>query len=198
MSEPKPDKDPKPDVTEENLVAYLDGELQGQDANKVATQLSLDPKLRAKADELQRAYDLLDFLPRTEPSSDFASRTISQILPAIPNGTTSGSQVPHPSGGSRTSGMTSGFNSGMIPVQPASFPIFSAFLGVLLLLVAAPVGYFVREQLHPHAAKEDRDADARMVNDIRLIKNMRLFRHTDDLDFIRKLDNPELFGEEGE
>ncbi|MCX7666031.1 MAG: hypothetical protein N2112_10820 [Gemmataceae bacterium] len=198
MNPTEPDKEPPVEISEENLVAYLDGELEGPEAAQIATQLSLDPKLRAKAEELQRTYDLLDFLPRPEPSADFASRTISQILPPVKGSGTLSAPVVSQSGGSLPTGLAVGVTSGMIPIPQNGFPIFSAFIGVILLLASGPIGYFVREQYYPHAAKEDRDADARMVNDIRLIKNMRLFRYADDLEFIRKLDDPELFGEEGE
>lgn len=198
MNPTEPDKEPPVEMSEENLVAYLDGELEGAEAAQIATQLSLDPKLRAKADELQRTYDLLDFLPRPEPSADFASRTISQILPQVKGSGPLSAPVVSQSGGSLPMGLAGGVTSGMIPIPQSGFPIFSALIGVILLLVSGPIGYFVREQYYPHAAREDRDADARMVNDIRLIKNMRLFRYADDLEFIRKLDDPELFGEEGE
>ena len=67
---PSPDDDAAESQTEE-LVAYLDGELDERAAEAMATKLSLDPKLRAKAEAYQRTWDILDVLPRPEPSSSF-------------------------------------------------------------------------------------------------------------------------------
>ena len=65
-----------------DLVAYLDGELTGEQARALEARLSLDPAARAEADALRRAWDLLDFLPRPEPSATFAERTVSRLAPA--------------------------------------------------------------------------------------------------------------------
>ena len=73
----------KPVDTEadEELVAYLDGELDPREAATMATRIGLDPKLRAKADALQRAWDILDVLPKPQPSPTFVAHTVTQILP---------------------------------------------------------------------------------------------------------------------
>src|SRR5437763_16447618 len=87
MADTKPEPDdagPRGEPTEE-LVAYLDGELDPKAAEAMATKLSLDSKLRADADALQRAWDILDVLPRPQPSAAFATRTVSQVIP-VPTG----------------------------------------------------------------------------------------------------------------
>jgi anti-sigma factor RsiW len=63
------------------LVAYLDGELQGEAARAIEVRLSLDPAVRAEADSLRRAWDMLDFLPRPAVSSHFTERTLSRLHP---------------------------------------------------------------------------------------------------------------------
>src|SRR4051812_16621241 len=60
------------------LVAYLDGELSGDRARALEARLSLDPTARAEADALKRTWDLLDFLPRPEPSPSFTQKTLSR------------------------------------------------------------------------------------------------------------------------
>src|SRR5262249_44099703 len=83
VADTKPDSattHPRADATE-GLVAYLDGELDSKAAESMATRLSLDPTLRAEADALQRAWDVLDILPRPQPSAAFATRTVSQVVP---------------------------------------------------------------------------------------------------------------------
>lgn len=63
----------------EELVAYLDGELDADGRRRVEERLRRDPQARAEADALQRTWALLDHLPRSESSPNFASRTITQL-----------------------------------------------------------------------------------------------------------------------
>ena len=64
-----PDPQPFTDDDRDDLIAYLDGELQGAAQRRVENRLVTDPTVRAEADSLKRAWDLLDYLPRPEPSS---------------------------------------------------------------------------------------------------------------------------------
>src|SRR4051812_21353285 len=64
-----------------DLVAFLDGELTGEAARALETKLSLDPAARAEAESLKRTWELLDFLPRSEPSPAFTQKTISKLAP---------------------------------------------------------------------------------------------------------------------
>src|SRR5262249_41070651 len=68
-----------PQLTDEdraNLVAYLDGELDAEAAQALEAKLSVDPTARAEADALKRTWELLDYLPRPEPSPSFTHRTL--------------------------------------------------------------------------------------------------------------------------
>lgn len=60
----------------EKLVAYLDGELPESAARDVEQTLSSDPAVRAEVEKLNRAWDLLDLLPRPTASGEFSSRTL--------------------------------------------------------------------------------------------------------------------------
>ncbi len=64
-----------------DLVAYLDGELEGEAARSLEQKLALDPMARAEADTLKRTWDLLDFLPKKEPSPNFTHQTLSRLGP---------------------------------------------------------------------------------------------------------------------
>jgi hypothetical protein len=64
---------------QETLIAYLDGELDGQAARSVELRLSRDARLRAEAESLGRTWQLLDYLPRPEPTANFASRTLERV-----------------------------------------------------------------------------------------------------------------------
>lgn len=71
--------DPDPPVDQAELVAYLDGELGTERARAVEARLARDPVARARAEALKKTYDLLDYLPRPEPSPDFTRRTLTMI-----------------------------------------------------------------------------------------------------------------------
>ncbi len=71
-------------LTEEErteLVAFLDGELHGEAARDLEARLSRDPVVRAEADALKQAWDMLDYLPRPEPSPSFTHRTMERLEP---------------------------------------------------------------------------------------------------------------------
>jgi hypothetical protein len=73
-----------------NLVAYLDGELDQQAARAVEERLSTDSEARTEASTLKKTWELLDHLPRTQPSTAFTSRTLQRISalrpPMAPSG----------------------------------------------------------------------------------------------------------------
>lgn len=61
------------------LIAYLDGELDEEAARRVEARLGQDSAARAEADSLKRVWDLLDYLPRAEPSPSFTHRTLERV-----------------------------------------------------------------------------------------------------------------------
>ena len=75
MVEPLPNDDvaPPTDPFEAELVAYLDGELDPAAARRIETKLASDPQARAKATALKKTFDLLDYLPKPEPSATFTT-----------------------------------------------------------------------------------------------------------------------------
>jgi len=160
-------------VTEE-LVAYLDGELDILDAQAVAAKLSSNPALRAEADGLKRAWDVLDVLPKPRPSAEFSAKTVSQIVPVRPATT--------------------------VAVTMAAMPVFPARnrtwwpVAAGLVVVGGLAGYFGRGALV--SPPDGRAKDAEMIGELSLLKNARLYRHVDDMDYLRRLDTPELFAED--
>src|SRR5437868_11948325 len=75
----KRDKSTLTDAERENLVAYLDSELDEPLARAVEEKLNLDAAVRAEADQMKRAWELLDYLPRAEPTPGFAGRTLDRL-----------------------------------------------------------------------------------------------------------------------
>jgi len=69
----------KQDAIAEELVAYLDGELEPADTERVEQRLSEDPDYRGRLKELQRTWDMLDYLPRAEVGEMFTQSTIEMV-----------------------------------------------------------------------------------------------------------------------
>lgn len=63
----------------ENLVAYLDGELNDDDASRVEETLTEQPPIRQEVEKLTRVWELLDLLPEPKASAKFTERTLSAI-----------------------------------------------------------------------------------------------------------------------
>ena len=178
---PHPDDADPPDGATEELVAYLDGELEPKAAEAMATKLSLDPRLRAEADALQRAWDILDVLPRPQPSAAFTTRTVSQVIP-----------VPSPSGTQVLAAPGSAAHA--MPALPAPRPGAGFWLvSVALILSAGVGGYLGHRALVPPPQPASPP-----LEDVTLMKNLRLYRNADDLEYVKKLDSPDLFGEDSE
>ena len=181
-SKTRPDDEDGPDGTAEELTAYLDGELDRQAAESLSTRLSLDPNLRAEAEALQRTWDILDVLPRPQPSSAFATRTVSLVIPA-----------PAAASGLQT-GAVMGPAAATMPALPAKRSGQGFWTGSAALIVAAAVGgYLGHSVLAPPPKPVTPDPP---LEDVTLLKNLRLYRHVDDMDYLRKLDSPEMFGDE--
>ena len=64
---------------DEELVAYLDGELGPEEATRVERRMAEDPRYNARLNQLQRAWDLLDTLQRTEADDQFVHSTVAMV-----------------------------------------------------------------------------------------------------------------------
>lgn len=67
------------DEAYEQLVAYLDGELDGEASRQVERRLAQDVEYRRELRHLQRAWDLLDELPRAEVADSFTQTTVEIV-----------------------------------------------------------------------------------------------------------------------
>jgi anti-sigma factor RsiW len=67
------------DAVHEELVAYLDGELGTQEVQRVERRLADDAEYRARLNALQRAWDLLDNLPRASVDESFTQSTVKLV-----------------------------------------------------------------------------------------------------------------------
>ncbi len=63
----------------DNLVAYLDGELNEQDMQELDEVLVQQPDARANVEQLRQTWDLLDVLPRPAVTEEFSAQTMATI-----------------------------------------------------------------------------------------------------------------------
>lgn len=67
---------------EEQLVAYLDGELDDQSSRQVEELLASDPKVRETLEKLEGTWDLLDNLQQSQPEEVFTRSTLEMVAVA--------------------------------------------------------------------------------------------------------------------
>ncbi len=66
-------------ITEELLVAYLDGELDEQTAEQVQRGLETDPDLRLRLESLSGSWAMLDELQEPQVKTDFTESTLEVV-----------------------------------------------------------------------------------------------------------------------
>jgi anti-sigma factor RsiW len=67
------------DRLHEELTSYLDGELDAAEVRAVEDRLARDPAYRAELQRLQRAWDMLDRLPRASLPESFSRTTLEMV-----------------------------------------------------------------------------------------------------------------------
>lgn len=63
----------------EELLAYLDGEMDADSRRRIEEQLSTSGELREKLKEYQQTWDLLDDLPRATVDDSFTRTTVEMV-----------------------------------------------------------------------------------------------------------------------
>lgn len=158
------------------LVAYLDGELDEVSTLAVEAKIASDPNTRAELDALKQTWGLLDYLPKANPSPNFTHRTLERLT--LEN-------VPAP----KTMPM---------PVKRQPWIVAASWAAGLLLTVG--VGYFAATRFWPAPApvtpEPIPDSDLPLVRHLRIIEKWHQYENADDLDFVKKLNHPDLFGED--
>jgi anti-sigma factor RsiW len=167
------------DKDREDLVAYLDGELDRAAARKMEARLNVDARIRAEATALRRTWELLDFLPRAEPSVQFTHRTLERLAAQ-----TAAMNQPR-TGWRRWSPWAVGLGWAAAVLLAAA----AGYAGVRYL-AAGP-----DPEQNPPQVVDKRPPDDLLVENLRVVENRRLYENVDDLDYLRALDDPDLFGE---
>jgi anti-sigma factor RsiW len=71
-----------PIVSEEDMVAYLDGELDDQASRRIEELLVANPKVRETLQQLEHTWDLLDELGQGEVDETFTRSTLEMVVQA--------------------------------------------------------------------------------------------------------------------
>jgi anti-sigma factor RsiW len=69
----------QPGSQNEELVAYLDGELSAEERRRVEERLAHDDSARQEIQRLQSAWEMLDLLPGTEVAPSFSGTTLEMV-----------------------------------------------------------------------------------------------------------------------
>ncbi len=173
MAEPFTDDD------RSELIAYLDGELAGEAQRRVENRLITDATVRAEADSLKRAWDLLDYLPRPEPATDFTERTLTRVSALqIPQATSRSEHFPTAS-----------------PARGRSAATWLSFAAAAIL--AFVTGYALTPGPRPiTAADVDLATDPIMAKEPSVIENLPLYLAAENRDYLRALDESDLFSDD--
>ena len=68
-----------PQDIHEELIAYLDGEVDLNEGRRIEAALGSDAELRDEIRQHQQAWELLDMLPRIETDESFTASTVEMI-----------------------------------------------------------------------------------------------------------------------
>lgn len=170
-----PEEQPLSEEDRENLLAYLDGEADEETARTVEARLSLDPRARAEAETLQRTWDLLDYLPRPEVSASFTHRTLDRVSTFRPAASAAGWPLLRGRWSRRLASAAALLVAGLLAYQTT-----------LTLAQRRPV----------LTLESSADLEHQLVRDLRLLENRRLYEVVENVEFLRALDTPELFGDD--
>jgi anti-sigma factor RsiW len=152
----------------ENLVAYLDGELDDNAAAQIERLLADNPEARAEADLLSRTSALLDELPHISTSKEFTARTLSAIQVARLEEARPLTWLQRWSSPLR--------RGGAIAVAAGA------------LLWAGLVGYWSTTRWVPDESEE-------LIRDLPVIENVYRYSEVEDVAYLRALESSELFNE---
>lgn len=159
------DEHPSSPSFTEKLVAYLDGELPEGEARDVEQSLASDPTMRAEVEKLNRAWELLDLLPRPNASGEFSSRTlatlkVSGVTTALPDEKASAQTV------------------ALEIAEPRRFKIPRMVAWSAGLVAICVIGFVVGRM----TARPESDV---WLDDLALIEQLDLYREIGDAQFLR-------------
>jgi hypothetical protein len=156
------------------LVAYLDGELDDAATQAVEAKIATNPDARAELDALKQTWGMLDYLPKASASPNFTNRTMERLtLERV------------------------GTAKKTMPMPGRRFAWLRRVGWAAAVLVALAGGYFAALFFWPALAPEPiPDTDRPLIRYLRIAEKWRYYENADDLEFVKKLNQSDLFGED--
>ena len=151
-----------------NLTAFLDGELDQKTAQALEAKINLDPEARKEVEALRHTWGMLDHLPKAAPAPRFTQRTLARL---------SADQIKSIAKSRQRAGL------------------WVRVVGWAAAIVAAAGVGLGAGQLFFSKAHDETDADEPLIRHLRVVENWPHYENIEDLDFLRGLDQPDLFGD---
>jgi hypothetical protein len=159
----------------ENIVAYLDGELTEEQAADVDRLLSADGDVRQQVEQYSRAWDMLDLLPSSQASDKFAQRTLTAI---------------------RSGQADTIEEQGSEPIDQTLDSRFSGLARLIAIRTAAFIGLFLVGLLGFNSNfGQGAEPIDQLLRDLPLLERFEEYREVESIDFLRELDRTGAFRE---
>ena len=149
----------------ENLVAYLDGELEDQAARELEQVLASSPVARHDVDMLSRTWDLVGELPGVSVTREFTSKTLDSIAASR--------------GGPKVDPDA---------VSKNARRVLGLVISGVILGTAGTGGFLAANRWIPNEAEE-------ILNDYEILMEFDKYREVGDLENLRKLQEFREFSE---
>ncbi len=181
---PGPQRETMADLNDDDkadLTAYLDGELDEETSQAFEARLSRDPKLRAEADALKRTWEMLDYLPKPEPSNNFTNRTLERL--AI-RSTSTTAVVPR-----RRWGWLApvGWAAAMVVAMVGGLVASQQLWPVPPPPVVEQKPPAQEQKPPPPQDKEREEFEAQLARNLGTVENYRLYSNVDNLRYVEQL-----------
>ena len=155
-----------PQEQRDNLVAYLDGELNDETTQGIEQSLARSAKVRQEVEALRVTWDMLDHLPRTRASDEFTEKTLSTIKTGDIH-----QQVPDTTRRNRA-------RNGVVWA-----------VGAAGLVLAAGLGFFATNRWVSTEADD-------LVRELPVIERFEVYTEVGSVEFLRELQESGVFDEE--
>jgi anti-sigma factor RsiW len=153
------------DQESQQIVAYLDGELDAATNAEVEKRLVDDAEFALRLQQLQRAWDLLDDLPRANSNIDFTRSTVELIAVSAKDDLQAAKNL-------------------LTKKKLQSWLFRSGLVSFAILL-----GWFLGDWYFGQAERQ-------LLRDLPVIHQFDEYRLTEDLEFLKQLQDAGLFAEE--